>query len=180
MITSISEIFYIIVLTAAIGYIFSGYIKIQGVYSKGFNWKSIKFAILVSAPAIVLHELGHKFTGLILGYEAMFNLWIPGLLLGIFLRVIGSPFLILAPGYVSVNPNLPIELTAIAFAGPFINLMLYLTAIIILRFKRKLRQKEFLFWHLTKIINMWLFIFNMIPIPPLDGSKVIGGLFGLF
>ena len=110
----------------------------------------------------------------------MFNLWIPGLLLGVFLRVIGSPFIILAPGYVSVNPDLPIELAVIAFTGPFINLLLFLTAIFVLRFKRKLKRKEFLFWHLTKMINLWLFIFNMIPIPPLDGSKVLAGLLGLF
>ena len=180
MITSVSEIFYIIILTLAVGYIFSGYIKIPGLYSGRFNWQSIKFAILVSAPAIVLHELGHKFVGLILGYQSMFNLWIPGLLLGVFLRVIGSPFIILAPGYVSVNPDLPIELAVIAFIGPFINLLLFLTAIFVLRFKRKIKRKEFLFWHLTKMINLWLFIFNMIPIPPLDGSKVLAGLLGMF
>jgi|SRR3989344_266394 len=179
MITSISEIFYLIILTIAIGYIFSGYIKIPGLYSRFFNWQSIKFAMLVTAPAIILHELGHKFVGLAFGYESMFHIWAPGLLLGIFLRVIGSPFLILAPGYVSVNPSLPIELSVIAFAGPFINLALFSISVIVLRFKRRLRRKEFLFWHLTKMINLWLFIFNMIPIPPLDGSKVLSGLFGL-
>jgi Zn-dependent protease len=179
MITSLTEIFYILVLIIAIGYIFSGYIKIPGLYSKGFNWKGIKFAMLVTAPAIILHELGHKFVGLAFGYSSMFYIWWFGLGLGIFLRIIGSPFLILAPGYVSVSPSTPLELSAVAFAGPFINLVLFSISVLVLRFKRRLRKKEFLFWHLTKIINMWLFIFNMIPIPPLDGSKVIGGLFGL-
>ena len=178
MITNITEIFYILVLTVAIGYIFSGYIKIPGFYSKGFNWEAIKFAIIVSAPAIILHELAHKFIGLAFGYEAMFNIWWFGLALGIFLRVIGSPFLILAPGYVSVNPGSSMELSLIAFAGPFINLLLFLSALLVLRFKRRLKRKEFLFWHLTKTINLWLFIFNMIPIPPLDGSKVLAGLLG--
>jgi|SRR3989344_1066788 len=180
MITSISEIFYLAILTLAIGYIFSGYIKIPGFYSRFFSWQSIKFAMLVTAPAIILHELGHKFVGLALGYESMFHIWVPGLLLGIFLRLIGSPFLILAPGYVSVNPNLPMELSMIAFAGPLVNLLLFMTAILVLKLKRRLKRKEFLFWHLTKMINIWLFIFNMIPIPPLDGSKVLAGLLGLF
>lgn len=179
MITNITEIFHILVLTVTIGFIFSGYIKIPGLYSRGFNWKGIKFAIIVTAPAIILHELGHKFAGLALGYSAMFNIWWFGLGLGVFLRLIGSPFLILAPGYVSVSPNLPIELTIIAFAGPFINILLFGTSLLVLRFKKRLKRKEFLFWHLTKVINMWLFIFNMIPIPPLDGSKVFAGLFGL-
>ena len=178
MITNITEIFYLVILTLAIGYIFSGYIKIPGLYSRWFNWNNIKFAMLVTAPAIILHELGHKFVGLAFGYSSMFHIWWFGLALGIFLRIVGSPFLILAPGYVSVSPNMPLELSAIAFAGPFINLLLFSLAVLVLRFKRKLRRKEFLFWHLTKVINMWLFIFNMIPIPPLDGSKVLMGLLG--
>ena len=177
MITTVAEIFSILLLTIAIGYIFSGYIKIPGLYSRGFNWKGIKFAILVTAPAIILHELGHKFMGLALGYTSMFHIWWTGLGLGIFLRIIGSPFLILAPGYVSVNPTFPWELSLIAFAGPFINLVLWGVAFFVLKNKKRLRRKEFLFWHLTKVINMWLFIFNMIPIPPLDGSKVLFGLF---
>ena len=180
MITSITEIFQIILLTLVLGYIFSGYIKIPGLYSRGFNWKGVKFAMLVTAPAIILHELAHKFVGLILGYTSMFHIWWFGLGLGVFLRVIGSPFLILAPGYVSVAPNTPLELSVIAFAGPFINLVLFGVAFFVLRFKRRLKRKEFIFWHLTKLINMWLFIFNMLPIPPLDGSKVFAGLFGLF
>jgi len=180
MITNITEIFNIIILTLVLGYIFSGYIRIPGLYSRGFNWKGVKFAILVTAPAIILHELAHKFVGLALGYASMFHIWWFGLGIGLLLRVVGSPFLILAPGYVSVSPNTPLELSVIAFAGPFINLVLFGIAFLVLRFKRRLKRKEFVFWHLTKLINMWLFIFNMLPIPPLDGSKVFAGLFGLF
>ena len=79
MITSITEIFSIIFLTIAIGYIFSGYIRIPGLYSRWFNWESIKFAMFVTAPAIILHELGHKFVGLTFGYESMFSIWWFGL-----------------------------------------------------------------------------------------------------
>tara|TARA_Y100000034_G_C6905797_1_gene420239 strand:+ start:3209 stop:3751 length:543 start_codon:yes stop_codon:yes gene_type:complete len=180
MVTNFTEIIHIVVLTIAIGYIFSGYIKIPGLYSRGWNWKGIKFAMLVTAPAIILHELSHKFVGLALGYAAMFHIWWTGLGIGLVLRIIGSPFLLLAPGYVSVAPSTPLELGAIAFAGPFINLILFVAAILVLKLKKRMKKKVFLFWHLTKVINMWLFIFNMLPIPPLDGSKVFTALFGLF
>ncbi|MBS3150551.1 hypothetical protein J4425_01970 [Candidatus Woesearchaeota archaeon] len=179
MITSFQEIFYLIVLTLAIGYIISGYIKVPGLYSRGLNWKGIKFAILVAAPAIILHELAHKFVGIAFGYNSFFYIWWFGLILGVILRIVGSPFLLLAPGYVSIAANNPIHLGIIAFAGPFINLLLFLTALIILKRKKRMKKREFMFWHLTKVINMWLFIFNMIPIPPLDGSNVFGAIFGL-
>ena len=179
MITNFQEIFYLIILTVAIGYIISGYIRIPGLYSRGLNWKGIKFAILVAAPAIIIHELGHKFVGIAFGYESLFYIWWFGLLLGIILRIAGSPFLLLAPGYVSIPASNPAHLAIIAFAGPLINLILFLTALIVLKNKKRMKKKEFIFWHLTKMINMWLFIFNMLPIPPLDGSKVLGGLFGL-
>jgi Zn-dependent protease len=180
MITNLSEIFYLVLLILAIGYIISGYIKIPGLYSRGLNWKGIKFAILVAAPAVVIHELGHKFVGIALGYASFFHIWWFGLLIGVALRVIGSPFLLLAPGYVSISATNPIHLGLIAFAGPFVNLVLFLVALIVLKNKKRMKRKEFVFWHLTKLINMWLFIFNMIPIPPLDGSKVFGALLGLF
>ena len=42
---------------------------------------------------------------------------------------------------------------------------------------REEKRKQIVALHLTKIINLWLFIFNMLPIPPLDGSKVFYHLF---
>ncbi|MDD5650407.1 MAG: M50 family metallopeptidase [Candidatus Nanoarchaeia archaeon] len=176
------EILYLIITTAVIAYIFMDYIKLPTELNfNKFNWKSFKFAALVAAPGIILHELGHKFMAMSLGFEALFYIFTFGLFLGIFLKWIKSPFIMLAPGYVSIleNPT-GIQSGIIAFAGPLVNLILWLGSWLVLNKSRKLKRKTALFLYLTQQINMILFIFNMIPIPPLDGYKVLMGIISLF
>ncbi|MFH1209293.1 MAG: M50 family metallopeptidase [archaeon] len=175
---SITEIVYIIVLTVVIGYIFSGYIKRTSVIDIKPRFKEIKLAIIIAAPGIILHELAHKFTALAFGLSAKFYIWFFGLILGLLLRVLNSPFLILAPGYVSIEGGTQSQLALVAFAGPFINLSLFLIAHFLLK-KKNLKKKYLLPLYLTKMINLWLFIFNMLPVPPLDGYQVFYHLYKL-
>ena len=173
------ELLHLLILTLAIGYIFSGYIKDPShrLFHRGFNLQDFKFALLVSAPGVVLHELGHKFVALLLGLGAVFKVWFPGLGIAIFLKLINSPFLIIAPGFVLISGESTQLKTAItAFAGPAINLILWGAASLVLDKARKLTKRQATILYLTKKINLFLFIFNMIPIPPLDGSKVLFGL----
>lgn len=184
-ITSLQEIGALIVMTVALGYIFSGFLRrprmgFQAAYpSFGMSWKDFKFAVLITAPAVILHELAHKFVAMAFGLAAEFHAWFFGLGLGVFLRVINSPFIIFAPGYVLIPGMEPYSLTGaiIAFAGPFVNLVLWLGCGYILKKARHLTRKQAITLYFTKQINMILFIFNMLPIPPLDGSKVFFGLF---
>ncbi len=175
---SIRELIDLIVMTAALGYIFMHYIpkprtQYHFVESGGFAWDDFKFAVYVTAPAIVLHELMHKFIGLMLGIsDAVFHASYFGLSLGIFLRIISSPFMIFVPGYVSLGGGSNLALALTAFAGPATNLLLFLAAGFILDRKRSLTKNQALILYLTKQINLFLFIFNMLPLPPFDGSKV--------
>ena len=182
---TIKEIIELGVVSLVVGYIFSGMIntRIKTAYDylhpKKFDWEDFKFSVLVAAPAVVLHELGHKFVAMSFGLVATFQPWIFGLGLGVILKFFGSPFIIFAPGYVLIgglSNNLVGAL--IAFSGPAVNLILWLTSSYVIKKKRSLSTKEAAFWGLTRIINQWLFIFNMLPIPPLDGSKVLWGLIG--
>lgn len=179
MITSVKEIINLAILTVAIGYIFSGFIKKPGSpFRAGFKWEDFKFSIIVAAPAVVLHELAHKFTAMAFGLSANFYIWPFGIFLAVFLKVIHSPFLIIAPGYVGIPGLAQSNLTTaiIAFAGPAINLILFTTAHLILTRAKHLTRIQAVALYLTKQINLLLFIFNMLPIPPLDGSKVFSGL----
>jgi Zn-dependent protease len=176
MLISFMELIYFIILTLVVGYIFMDIFKPRFQRAR-FSWKSLKFSALVAAPGIILHELAHKFVAMGFGLAASFKIWPFGLFLGVFLKAISSPFILIAPGYVEIGSTTIPQLTLIAFAGPLINLILWIGSWAVLNYKKRLGRKTAIALYLTKLINMWLFIFNMLPIPPLDGSKVFYGLF---
>ena len=183
MLFTLMELVELIVMVLAIGFIFSGFMSIRPktvydmMHPKRFNWIDFRFAILVVAPAIVLHELAHKFTAIAFGVSAVFHMSPLGLGIGVLLKLFSSPFIILAPGYVSIPLELVTDLQyrLIAFAGPFMNLCLWIGTKIYLDHAKKMPIKQLAAWALTKKINMILFFFNMIPFGFFDGAKVFFG-----
>lgn len=182
------EIFDIIIMTIVVGYIFSGVFKKPSFdnydpikhFKSGIDFTDLKFAVLVTAPGIILHELGHKFVALSLGLSATFKAAYTFLALGVLLKLMSFPFIFFIPAYVSIiGQASALESAMIAFAGPAINLILWLGSLLLI--KGKIAPKK---WNpvllLTSRINMFLFIFNMLPIPGFDGSKVFMGLIGAY
>lgn len=187
---TIWEIIDMIIISLAVGYIFKdmfpramvhSYEDYFEEYKPKFSMNDFKFAILVVAPAIILHEFGHKIAALAFGLYATFNAAYLWLVLGVVLKAFGSPILFFVPAYVAHSATaFPWQSSIIAFAGPFVNLVLWLGSWLILKKAKKLdhtTQTALLF---TKRINMFLFLFNMIPIPPFDGGQVLMGLIGTF
>ena len=181
---TLKEILYFIILTGVIGYIFTGiFIKRPRTIYDRMNPKKIKledfkFAVLIAAPAIILHELAHKFVAMGFGVEATFELFPFGLILGIFLKLIGSPFLIIAPGYVTIGSEIFANALAyriIAFAGPATNLLLWGVSKIVLKKVKKLTTTQKAALMMSQRLNILLFFFNMIPFGPFDGAKVFFG-----
>ena len=184
MLITFIEIFYFIILTGVIAYIFSDMFSFRPktvydyMHPTKFNFENLKLAALVAAPAVILHELAHKFVAIGFGFNATFEIFILGLVIGIFLKLIRSPLILIAPGYVVPAAglvNFPLEYRLVALAGPLTNLLLWLIAILILKFNSKLTKKQLILLHLTKKINIILFFFNMIPFGPFDGAKVLFG-----
>ena len=175
-----SEIIGILIVTAVVGYIFSGMVSFAKQWAVGFDWEAYKLAVIISAPAVILHELGHKFVALALGVPALFQVYWGGLALAVILKFIGSPFLIIAPAYV-VTPAAVSDVARfmISFAGPFMNLVLWGVSALLLR-QKKLPHKQQIGLIISKKINFFLFIFNMIPFPPLDGFSVARSLWAIF
>ncbi|MBT7706239.1 M50 family metallopeptidase [archaeon] len=182
---TLSEILKLFIMTIVLGIIFMGLFsrKPKTIYHmmkrKRFNWDDLWFAIMISAPAIVLHELAHKFMAMGFGYSASFEIFPLGLGLGLLLRLLNSPFLIIAPGYVTISQAAAASewvYRLIAFAGPLTNLVIWFVAFMMVRTrKHKMSHSALNFWLLTRNINLVLFIFNMIPFGPLDGAKVFFG-----
>jgi len=188
MILDLRELIDVAIMTAAVGYIFMGIFKFsQDKFSTGFDWKSFKFACLVTAPAIILHELGHKFVALAYGFEATFHAAYTWLGIGIVLRALQTGFIFFVPAYVNIGCATkeciipPLQMSAIAAAGPFVNLAIFFICWIILKRKGKdMKKHTRVAIYVTKQINLFLFVFNMLPIPMFDGFKVYSGLWKAF
>jgi Zn-dependent protease len=93
------------------------------------------------------------------------------LLLGVALRALGSPFLFFVPGFVAHAPAPAGVSILISLAGPFVNLCIWLASSALVKYtKLETKYKQILI--VTGKVNMFLFIFNMIPVPPFDGAAV--------
>ena len=184
---TLRETFDIIVMTLALGFIFNDvfgrykpvkhdYDPLENLKSNSDYWSGFKFACLVTAPAIILHELGHKAVALAMGFAATFHAAYTWLGLGVLLKLMNFGFIFFVPAYVSHSANTtPLQSAAISFAGPLVNLFLWLGPWYLLKYYKP--KKSYVpFLTLTKQINMFLFIFNMIPLGFFDGAKVVTGI----
>src|SRR3989344_4738366 len=152
-IISLIEIIHIIIATLVVGYIFTGLFPLRGSrkdilesYTRRFDWSEFWFACMVAAPGVILHEMGHKFVAMFFGLTAFFQVSYFGLLLGIILKLLGTGFIILAPGYVVISGATPLQMMLSAFAGPFINLVLWITAMLVLKNMKSLSRRQAIFW----------------------------------
>ena len=187
------EITDLVLMTFFVGYIFSGIIPIRREnydplthYKRGVDFEELKFAILATAPAIILHELAHKFVALSFGLNAVFFAFYRNsftLMLGVFTlisKLTGFGFMFFVPGFVGISGNgTNLQFASAALAGPSLNLVLWLGSWYLIK-NKIYKKKHYMLLILTQRINMFLFIFNMLPIPGFDGYKVLVGLIRAF
>jgi Zn-dependent protease len=185
---SIWEVLDMIAMAVIVGIIFMDFLKrfrqtnIEEYYTASRGkvfWNDFKFAVIATVPAILLHELGHKFVAMAFGLTAVFKAAYLWLGIGLVLKFTGFVFFV--PAYVSISgpaTTPPHVFSIVAFAGPGVNLVLWLLALVAL--KRNWFPKYRNIIYLTKWINLLLFVFNMLPLPGFDGLKVYQGLYHAF
>ena len=190
---TLKEIFDIFIMVFAVGYIFMDFIiphhlrgfrreVVPQMRQYHFDWRIFRIAVYITAPALIFHELAHKFVAMALGYVATFKAIYFGLLIGFVLRWIHSPFIFVIPGGVFI-PGIkePLHHLLIAFSGPALNLALFIAAWAILKYKKAQLEPRWVgVLHATKVLNLFWFIINMLPIPGIDGYHVYVNLFKLF
>lgn len=133
---------------------------------------SLVVAGVAVITAFALHEIGHKFSAIHFGYWAEFNYFMPGLFLALLISMVG--FLFAAPGAVVIH-GYPTrrENGIIAAAGPSVNLALGVLFFSMYSGLAPFTPLLASFFYYVAAINILIGAFNMIPLPPLDGSKII-------
>ena len=146
------------------------------------------FGLVILVYSAILHEIAHGFVADRLGdptARLMGRLTLNpkshidpfmSILLPLFLMLSGSPVIFGAAKPVPVDPfNLKEgrkDLALVALSGPLTNMLIAIIASILLKFT----PSSFLFigtlLTMIRFYNVLLAIFNLLPIPPLDGSKV--------
>jgi len=148
--------------------------------------------ILILIISVILHEMAHGYAANWLGdptarlqgrlspnplvhIDPFMSVILPAILL-----LSGSPFLFGAAKPVPYNPyNLTNQKwgeAIVAVAGPTANIALAIIFALIIRFADMLPMVSTAFLTLSLqvvILNLFLAFFNLVPIPPLDGSKIL-------
>jgi Zn-dependent protease len=110
------------------------------------------------------------------------------IILPIFLILIGSPLVIIGAKPVPVNMDKLSHgrwgIIAVALAGPFMNFALALMWLIPYVALKALSvngvgQLALAFCAVGVLLNLGVGIFNLIPVPPLDGGRVVTSLLGI-
>lgn len=155
------------------------------------NIEAAVISLIILLFSAILHEIAHGYVAERLGDPTARLLGrltlnpiphidpIMSLILPLMLILTGSPVVIGAAKPVPVDPfNLRDgrrDMALVSLAGPLTNILIASIFALLLRFVPFLQTDAFVFALVFKIIqlNLVLGIFNLIPIPPLDGSKVL-------
>lgn len=130
----------------------------------------------------ILHEMAHKFSAIHFGFQAEFRkdtqmLLVAVMMAAITVTALGRGFVFAVPGATVITPG-PATLYLskeqngiISAAGPAINLLLCVPFFLLMLFTRGFLQD---IGYVGVSVNAMLAFFNMLPVPGLDGSKIIG------
>ncbi len=160
---------------------------------EGDTLRLVFFAIAL-IPSVVLHEVAHGWVANAFGdhtardagrlslnpirhVDPVGTLLLPGLLIALNAAGVGGGMIFGWAKPVPVNTRTvgerPWRMILVAASGPLVNGVLAVIAALVLRAvaPTTFRVAEFLLaW---VVLNAVLLVFNLLPIPPLDGSKVV-------
>jgi Zn-dependent protease len=131
---------------------------------------------------IVLHEAAHAYSAYLLGDDTAYRAGRVTLNPASHLDLLGSLMLLIAGfGWGKPTPVVPSKLrggvlgpVAVAFAGPTSNLLIVAVCAALYATLPSFQEGYLeIIVVAVAFVNALLFVFNLIPIPPLDGAKVI-------
>ena len=152
------------------GYSVLGYVK-----TKAFNFSWAGFltnfglSLIITATSFIFHELAHKHTAIHFGGQGRFVLWPAFLLIGVVFAVLFG-FIFIAPGavYIYGKQYSKKDEGLVSLAGPATNIIMALLFLVAGTLGAPIIVISY-----GLFINLWIAFFNLIPIGPLDGAKII-------
>ncbi|MEI6796154.1 MAG: site-2 protease family protein [Methanomassiliicoccales archaeon] len=132
---------------------------------------ALGISAFVTVVGFLLHEFAHKFLAQKYGAWAEFGLYPLGLLMCLVFSFFG--FIFAAPGAVYIQGNITKrQYGIISIAGPLTNLAFGIVFMLLWIFVPVGVALGFAFY-MIGFLSVWMALFNLIPFPPFDGSKVI-------
>jgi Zn-dependent protease len=159
-------------LALAFGIVFEG--GLRAIFEPGQLILAFFFALVGVSLGFVLHEMGHRSVARRFDYFAQYSMWPGVVMLAIACSFFGFVFATL--GAVVIHPRIGPQQRAtltrrrlglISIAGPTMNICL---AVVFMVFNTLYPATVF---SLGAWINTWFAVFNLIPLGPLDGAKII-------
>jgi len=137
------------------------------------------FFLILVILTFFFHEMAHKVTAMKFKCAAHYKMWPGGIILGLLFMFLNVKFV--APGAVVIYPfafgrwgfkmvHLTVtEMGLISLSGIGVNLFF---ALIFRPLAGTFIFQGIDFFGSLSWINAWLAMFNLLPVPPLDGSKI--------
>jgi len=127
-------------------------------------------SIILVLMSFLFHEFGHKFVAQKFGLWSEYRMWPAGLMITLVTSFLG--FLFAAPGAVMISGNMDKSMNGkISIAGPVVNIAMCLIGLAGCFLVN--HSGWVIFFFMLANLNAFLALFNLLPIPPLDGSKII-------
>lgn len=166
------EIISITIASAAIGFVFAS----SQLYR--LNVYSFTMVFLIAVASVISHEMAHRQVARRMNCYSRYTLYPLGLLVTLLSSLPFIPIKIIMPGVTVIIPTTYDyrELKRIegvtSIAGPLVNLSLAISGLIFLEVIKPLGVLMGYVGYFI-YVNSWIALFNLLPIPPLDGSKVL-------
>ncbi|WP_456394766.1 site-2 protease family protein [Thermococcus sp.] len=148
-----------------------------------FEARLIPYVIPAVLTAFVFHELAHRQVARKYGYVAFYRRWDMGIALALGIGILtklttGQSWVFAALGAVYIYAPYQFwddreAYGRISLSGPLTNIAVGTAAGLIARYYLTPYTMPWAVLRFTASINLWLAFFNLLPVPPLDGYKVL-------
>jgi Zn-dependent protease len=165
-----------------LGFIFSFRDWGTTTFNVSIGLRNFVITMLLVALAMLVHELAHRTIAIWLGYRSQYKVWLLGLVIGLVVAFVSNGYLLfiaagtlvithlevhrLGKGYYATNMK---HLGWIAMSGPIANMLF---AVVL---KSIYLATSSPLVHKAMLINIWIALFDMLPIPPFNGSRTFFG-----